>query len=246
MLFGTVHIVDDDESIRRSISTLLETVNVRVCSYASAEDFLSGYQNSDPECLLLDLRMPGMSGMELLDQLNRQHCSIAMIIISQYANARLAVRAIKGGALDVLEKPLRDEELIQCVKDAFVVDARLKQERTFLADILSRIDLLTPRELDVSRRVVSGLPNKVIAAEFGLSQKTIEAHRAKVMKKMKAGSLAELVQVFCAINAATTSTSTPCPILASGTSPKSSFPSSGSPPKAPMRGPETPQPNKHT
>jgi two-component system response regulator FixJ len=189
-----VYVVDDDPAMRDSLRWLLESVDFVVHAFDSATAFLDGYNGERPACLILDVRMPGMSGLDLQDELMRRGVNIPMIMISAHGDVPVAVRALKSGAIDFIEKPFSDQLLLDRVRQALQSDAEVARADVVKDTILARVRELTPREKEVMDLVVSGRPNKAIAAHLSLSQKTVEIHRARVMAKMKANSLAELVR----------------------------------------------------
>ena len=189
-----VYVVDDDPAMRDSLRWLLESVDFSVQVFDSATAFLDGYGGERPACLVLDVRMPGMSGLDLQDELVRRGVTIPMIMISAHGDVPVAVRALKSGAIDFIEKPFSDQLLLDRVRQALQRDERAAQADEVKSKIKDRLDSLTPREREVLEMVVEGSPNRAIAANLDLSQKTIEIHRARVMTKMEAGSLAELVR----------------------------------------------------
>lgn len=191
----TVFVVDDDEAMRSSLHWLIESVGLAVECYASAEDFLDAYYPGRSGCLLLDVRMPGMGGLELQEYLRRHEITIPVIIITGHGDVPMSVRAMKEGAIDFIEKPFNDELLLDAIRNALSVDERQRQEQTLRAELASCLATLTPREHEVMDMVTAGKSNKEIASALGVSAKTVEAHRAKVMDKMKASSLAELVRM---------------------------------------------------
>ncbi|MFP6664685.1 MAG: response regulator transcription factor [Deltaproteobacteria bacterium] len=190
----TVFVVDDDAAMRDSLRWLLESVDFVVKAFESARDFLKAYDGHRPSCLILDVRMPGMSGLDLQDELARRGIKVPMIMISAHGDVPVAVRALKSGAIDFIEKPFSDQLLLDRVRQALQTDARASLEGKVNEDIVARVRELTPREKEVMDLVVTGRRNKAVAAQLGLSQKTVEIHRARVMAKMKASSLAELVR----------------------------------------------------
>jgi two-component system response regulator FixJ len=192
---GTVHVVDDDDSLRRSLQWLLESVGLTVETFSSAADFLARYRRGAPGCILLDLRMPGLSGLELHESFAEEGISLPVIFLTGHGDVPAAVRAMKGGAVDFLEKPFRDHELLESIHAALQRDQDEREGRTERESILARRSTLTPREGEVLQLVVNGASNKVIASELGLSLKTVETHRSRVMRKMAAPSLAELVRM---------------------------------------------------
>jgi len=196
----TVHIVDDDPEVCRSLKYLIQSAGFKVATYSSARDFPVGKAMSEPGCLILDIRLPGTNGLELQERLAELGSSMPVIIISGYADVPLAVRAMRKGAMDVLEKPFDSSLLLKRVRKAIEVGTQAYLHRSEMQEIQSRIDGLTPREREVMRLVVQGNANKRIADLLGISMKTVEAHRAHVMRKMDAQSLARLVQmVQCAL-----------------------------------------------
>ena len=191
---ATVFVVDDDPAVRESLEYLIESVGLNVASYATAQGFLDAFDPSKPGCLVLDVRMPGISGLDLLDALAERKALLPVIIITGHADVPMAVRAMKTGAVDFIEKPFNDQVLLDRVQRAIDEDSKTRVERSQAESIAAKRATLTPRELEVMDLVVAGHSNKDIAAKLGLSQKTVEAHRAHVMQKMQADSLAELVR----------------------------------------------------
>ena len=194
-----VWIVDDDEAMRSSLKWLIESVGMRVESHDSANAFLQSHYPGRFGCLLLDVRMPGMSGLELLEHLRAQQMMPPTIIITGHGDVPMAVRAMKTGALDFIEKPFNDEVLLDSIRRALVVEEQRRDTSASLAEVASRLENLTPREHEVMQMVTEGMSNKEIANSLGVSAKTVEAHRARVMEKMQAGSLAELVRMAIAV-----------------------------------------------
>ena len=191
----TVYVVDDDPAMRSSLRWLIESVGLAVCTCGSAREFLSTYRDVGPGCLVLDVRMPGMSGLDLQTELSRQRIEIPILIITGYAEVPLAVRAMKAGAFDFIEKPFSDQTLLDRIRAAVALDEITRRRRTIREQVQARMRLLTQRERDVMERVISGKSNKVIAAELTLSMKTVEVHRAHVMEKLQATSLADLIRL---------------------------------------------------
>jgi FixJ family two-component response regulator len=191
----TVNVVDDDGAVRNSLRWLIESAGLDVATFASAKEFLNGYDRDRPGCLILDVRLPGQSGLDLQKQLAAQGVSLPVIIITGHGDVPIAVRAMRTGALDFIEKPFDDQVLLRRVRQAIDLDLRNRRERSERAGILGRLALLTPREREVLDRVVQGRANKQIAGDLGISTKTVEAHRAHVMEKMRAESLVELVHL---------------------------------------------------
>lgn len=191
----TVFVVDDDDAVRSSLRLLLRSVGLSATALSSAQEFLDSYDPQQPGCLVLDVRMPGMSGLELQQQLNLRGAIIPVIFITGHGDVPMAVEAMQHGAFDFLQKPFRDQDLIDRVQRALEKDAANREELRRLDVIRRRLQSLTPRERQVLQLVTSGKPNKVMAAELGVSQRTVEVHRARVMEKMQAGSLAQLVRM---------------------------------------------------
>jgi len=191
-----VYVVDDDPAMRSSLRWLIESVGLTVRTCASAQEFLHTYQPTDPGCLVLDVRMPGMSGLDLQSELAARKISIPILIITGYAEVPLAVRAMKAGAFDFIEKPFSDQTLLDRIRAAVVQDEASRRRRATREEVEARLRLLTTRERDVLNRVVTGKSNKLIAAELELSTKTVEVHRSHVMEKLKADSLADLIRLW--------------------------------------------------
>ncbi|HMV01100.1 MAG TPA: response regulator [Rhodocyclaceae bacterium] len=187
-----VYVVDDDPVARKSVSFLVGILDVEVCPLESAESFLAAYRPGLPNCLILDVRMPGMSGMELQSELLRRQIDIPIIFVSGHGDIPMAVRAMQSGALDFLTKPYSDQDLLERVQKALRLDVERKQRRRQQAAVRARLALLTQREVDVLQLVVKGMTNKEIAQSLTISVKTVETHRARVMEKMRAESLAGL------------------------------------------------------
>lgn len=192
---GLVFIVDDDEAMRNSLRWLIESVGHSVETYDSAQAFLDNHYPGRSGCLLLDVRMPGMSGLELQSQLESHDIRLPVIILTGHGDVGMAVKAMKAGAMDFIEKPFDDELLLAALEKALSQDAEKRELRSSQAEILARMGQLTKRENQVMDMVTNGKSNKEIAAELNVSAKTVEAHRAHVMEKMQAGSLAELVRM---------------------------------------------------
>ncbi len=196
----TVFVVDDDQAMRKSLKWLIESVGMQVDSYASADEFIRNYYPGRSGCLLLDVRMPGMSGLDLQEQFIRQNIKIPIIIITGHGDVPMAVRAMKAGAVDFIEKPFNDEFLLDSIRKALALDVQQRTHQAQRAEIATRLAHLTPREHEVMEMVTNGKSNKEIANQLGVSTKTVEAHRARVMEKMEASSLAELVRMVMAAN----------------------------------------------
>ncbi len=192
----TVVIVDDDRNFRESLRWLLESMSLRVEAHASACEFLEAYDPAQPGCLLLDVRMPDLSGLQLQELLAARGATLPVIFLTGHGDVPMAVRAMKQGALDFLEKPFSDETLLERVHDALAIDADRRREEADREQIARRVATLTHREQQVLDAVVSGRVNKQIAAELGISVKTVEIHRGHVMLKMRASSVAELTALY--------------------------------------------------
>ncbi len=194
-----IFIVDDDEAIRDSLQLLLRASGFgNVVAYASARDFLAQAEPAPGECLLLDVRMPEMDGLELQQELNRRGIKLPVIIMTGHGDVPIAVRAMKAGAADFIEKPFSDELLLDCVRRARVHAAETLRERGEAEETKRRLETLTPREREVLQGMVAGRPNKLIAYDLGISPRTVEIHRARVMEKMQARSLSALVRMALA------------------------------------------------
>ena len=190
-----VFVVDDNADVRESLTWLLESVGLTVQAFSTAGQFLEEYDPDQPGCLVLDVRMPGMSGLELQEELTERGIRIPVIIITGHADVSMAVRAMKSGAMDFIEKPFNDQALLDRVNRAIEHDAKQRSQHVRVAELTARIDLLTAREREVMDMVVVGKPNREIAELLGVTSKTVEAHRAKIMEKMEASSLADLVRM---------------------------------------------------
>lgn len=191
----TVFVVDDDRAVRESLRWLIQSVDLAVETFSRAQAFLDSYDPSRPGCLVLDVRMPGLSGLELQAKLAARNITLPVIIITGHADVPMAIRGMKQGAVDFIEKPFSDEVLLDRIRHSIELDSRNRLRREEQAEIASRAACLTPREREIMRMVVSGRANKVIAHKLGVSHKTIEVHRASVMTKMQADSLADLVRM---------------------------------------------------
>ena len=191
----TVFVVDDDQAMRGSLKWLIESVGMEVETFESAHAFLDAYYPGRAGCLLLDVRMPGMGGLELQDYLSRREIRIPVIIITGHGDVAMAVKAMKAGAVDFIEKPFDDEQLLNSIRKALAYDEQHRALHARKAEIAARLAELTPREHEVMAMVTEGKSNKEIAAALSVSAKTVEVHRARVMDKMRADSLAELVRM---------------------------------------------------
>lgn len=190
-----IYVVDDDDGMRRALSLLLSTVGYTTEVYARPGDFLAHFKREEPGCLVLDIRMPEMSGLELQQQLNRSGCMLPIIFITGHGDVPMAVQAMKAGAFEFIQKPFRDQDLLDQINHALQHDAENRKGVARRTEVLRRIESLTPRERQVMDLVVEGGANKVIAIDLGLSERTVEIHRAKVMEKMGARSVAHLVKL---------------------------------------------------
>lgn len=191
----TVFVVDDDDAVRSSLRLLFKSYGLDAVMHASADEFLASYDISRPGCLVLDVRMPGLSGPELQQRLNALGATIPIVFITGHGDVPMAVEAMQAGAVDFIQKPFRDQDLLDRINQALDKDAgsrRMLAERNM---IRKRLESLTPREGEVLHLVVAGKANKVIAGDLNLSQRTVEIHRARVMEKMEAHSLAHLVRM---------------------------------------------------
>ena len=190
-----VFIVDDDDSVRKSLARLIKSVGLKVETFSSAPEFLKGDPYEGPACLILDVRMPGLSGLDLQFELAKVEQPISIIFITGHGNIPMSVQALKAGAMDFLEKPFDEQTMLDAVHSAIEKNRQAKENRTEVRDIRNLFNSLTPREREVFDMVVTGKMNKQIASEMDLSEKTIKVHRGRVMHKMQAESLAELVRL---------------------------------------------------
>ena len=194
----TVFIVDDDANIRVAMAALLDSVDLRHEIFESADEFLKQNTEQRPGCLVLDIRMPGLGGLELQDELIRRDNTLPIIFITGHGDVPMAVDAMQKGAVDFIQKPFRDQELLDRIRDALATDDERRAKQSAHDEVARRLAKLTNREREVFDLVVTGKPNKVIAYELGVSQRTVEIHRARVMEKMQARSLADLVRMHIA------------------------------------------------
>lgn len=190
-----VHLVDDDASVRAAVEDLLASVGLATRSYVSAADFLERARLDEPGCLVLDVRMPGMNGLDLQQELQRRGLALPIIFITGHGDIPMSVRAMKQGALEFLTKPFRDQDLLDAIDQALRKAQEAHAQRRQLQDLQSRLDTLNDGERAVLARVVTGLLNKQIAAQLGVSEITVKVRRAALMRKLQAGSLAELVKM---------------------------------------------------
>ncbi|MBI1335662.1 MAG: response regulator [Phycisphaera sp.] len=198
----TVHIIDDDQAVRDSLQWLVTSIGLDTRCYPSAQDFLNRFNPHAVSCILLDIRLPGMSGLELHDELRSRHITTPVIIITGHGDVPIAVRAFKGGAVDFVEKPFSNEALVKSIRAAIDQDRKNRVQQAAVEQVRHRVEMLTPRERQVMDLVVLGRLNKQIAVDLGLSQKTVEVHRARVMEKMQAASLAGLVKMAMCLSEA--------------------------------------------
>ncbi len=197
----TVFLIDDDQAVRDTIGRLLRATGLSVESFASATDFLKSDSIHRPSCLLLDVRMPGMSGLDLQKQLQDQGHRIPIIFMTGHGDVPMATRAMKAGAFDFIEKPFQGQTLLARVREALERDARELRRQAQRSEAAARLALLSPREREVLGRVAAGQYNKVIAAELGISLSTVEIHRKRVMEKLEADSLSDLIRTLALPNA---------------------------------------------
>ena len=190
-----IFVVDDNEAVRLSTEMLIRSMGLRVESFESAGEFLQDFDPQQPGCVILDIRMPGMSGLELQEHLNEIKATIPIIFVTGHGDVPMAVTAMKAGAVDFIQKPFRDQELIDRVHGALERDSEDREASQIRAETQESIDRLTAREREVMELVVNGRANKEIAFDLGLSPRTVEIHRARVMRKMEADSLPQLVQM---------------------------------------------------
>lgn len=195
----TVYVVDDDDGMRRALTTLMTTVGYAAVPYSRPTEFLAKYDPGQPGCLVLDVRMPEMSGLEVQQHLNRAGSMLPVILVTGHGDIPMAVQAMKDGAFEFLQKPFRDQDLLDRINAALKFDAENRRNVERHADLRKRAESLTPREREVMALVVDGRANKVIAIDLGLSERTVEIHRANVMEKMDARSVAHLVKMHLMI-----------------------------------------------
>lgn len=191
-----VHIVDDDEAIRDALCWLFQSRSVPVVAWSSAEGLLADYSPTMAGCLLLDIRMEGMSGLELFDRLRERGCRMPVLFLTGHGDVPIAVNALKKGARDFVEKPFNDNDLVDRVIEAMAFDARQRMEDADTADVQARLATLTQRERQVMDLIIAGKLNKVIADELGISMRTVEVHRAHVFEKMAVKTAVELTRIL--------------------------------------------------
>jgi FixJ family two-component response regulator len=190
-----VFVVDDDASLREALRSLIRSVGLQVELFGSAQEFLQSKRPEGPACLVLDIRLPGISGLDFQRKLAECNIPIPIIFITGHGDIPMSVRAMKAGAVEFLTKPFRDQDLLDAIQVALERDAKRRQQEAEIANLRDRYEWLTPREREVLPLVVSGLPNKQIAAEIGTSETTVKVHRGQLMRKMGADSLPELVRM---------------------------------------------------
>ncbi len=195
----TVFIVDDDEEVRDSLKLLIESIGLETETYDSAQSYLDSFDGTRAGCLILDVRMKGMSGLSLQEQLNKKPICPPIIIITGHGDVQMAVRAVKAGASEFLEKPFNEQELLDSIHVAIERDAEQRGRASRLAEIQAKVNNLTDREKEVMELIVTGMQNKNIASELHISQSTVEAHRSKVMDKMEARTLSDLMRMIISL-----------------------------------------------
>lgn len=196
---ATVFIVDDEEAVSDSIAMLLRSVGLTARTFPDPRAFLEAYRSQEAGCLVLDVRMPKMSGLELQQELSRRRCTLPIIFITGHGDVPMAVEAMRAGAVDFLQKPFKDDELIRRVQRALELDERERELLQRRGELRNRWNELTAREQEVAQRVAKGEANKVVAADLGISERTVEVHRARILQKLGVRSLAQLVQVVVAL-----------------------------------------------
>lgn len=190
-----VFIVDDDQAVRESLSDLMDSVGLNAETFASAQEFLTRYTPSLWGCLVLDIRMLGMSGLELQDELTRRGSLLPTIFITGHGDVPMAVQAMRRGAMDFIQKPFREQDLLDSINLALENGAKIRESELERQTVRRQVESLTPREREVMDKIIAGKSNKVIATDLGLSQRTVEVHRANVMEKLQVRSLADLVRL---------------------------------------------------
>ena len=194
-----VHVVDDEEAIRRSIGFMLKTSGFAVHSYSSGDDFLAAVKSAEVGCVLMDIRMPGMDGLEVHEEMRRRGITLPVVVLTGHGDVNLAVRTIKGGAIDFIEKPFEKATLIHAIEDAFRRIEETNKDQVDADEARTRLAVLTPRERDVLEGLVRGDPNKTIAYALGISTRTVEVHRANLMAKLGRRSLSDVLRLAFAV-----------------------------------------------
>lgn len=194
-----VYIVEDDNAVRDSLAMLLNSVGLHTETYPRADAFLEGFDTDQPGCLVLDIRMPGMNGMELQRQLNNMHSTLPIIFVTGHGDVPMAVEAMQQGAIDFIQKPYREQELLDKIQHAIEIDTQHRSQLDAIHEIEEQVSNLTKRESEVMELMVEGKANKAIAYELDISQRTVEIHRARVMEKMDVRSMAQLVKKIIAV-----------------------------------------------
>jgi FixJ family two-component response regulator len=192
---GTVIVVDDDPGVREALQSLLRSVGLTVALFGSVQEFLERDQPQGPSCLVLDVRLPGKSGLEVQDELRKANVHLPVIIVTGHGDIAMSVRAMKAGAVEFLTKPFRDQDLLDAIQLALEQDRQRRDADKAVAELRQRFESLTPREREVMELVASGRRNKQIAGDIGVSEITVKAHRGQVMRKMRARSLADLIRM---------------------------------------------------
>jgi len=192
---SVVYVVDDNVSMRESLKNLIRSVGLRVEVFASAQEFLRVKRSDEPGCLVLDVRMPGLSGLDLQKRIAEAGTDLPIVFLTGHGDIAMSVRAMKAGAVEFLTKPVREQDLLDAIQQALERDRARRDQRMEVEHLRERFDLVTPKEREVMKKVVAGLLNKQIAGELGMSETTVKIHRHQVMEKMRAGSLAELVRM---------------------------------------------------
>jgi len=192
---ATIFIVDDDRDVRESLQELLESVGLHSKSFGTAQEFLASPRSDGPSCLILDVRLPGISGLDLQHELKKGKVSIPIIFLTAHADVPMSVKAMKSGAVEFLTKPFRQQDLLDAVQRSLTRDRIVREKQRDTAELRQRYDTISVREREVMSLVVSGMLNKQIAAELGASEATVKMHRSQAMKKMQAKSLPELVRM---------------------------------------------------
>ncbi len=193
-----VHIVDDDEAVRQGLAFMLGSLGLAVETYPSAADFLDRHDETRVGCAVIDIRMPGMTGLELVEEMNRRGSLLPVIIVTGHGDVPMAVRAMRAGAIDFIEKPANGMALLERVNEALRISGHKQAEAKETGAVLARLNALTPRETEVARAVAEGKQNKVIAFDLGISQKTVEIHRHNAMEKLQARSAADVARMMMA------------------------------------------------